>query len=153
MSVVVKESAKRGGPLKTNGEDMEDVLSTGRKRAAKAAPIEEGYVCEWAKRKFAGGGVTPIIGCFGNPATDRHHGPDKSVLNNEVGTNLHRICSTCHNRWHTLNDTYYGERPPNGAPFMPIDRECLDHDPGTLATDKEIFNNEMMWKKNDRASV
>ena len=95
---IVTAQAKRGGPLKTSGEDMADVLSTGRKRAAIAAPIEVGSKCEWAGLKFAGGGVHPIIGCVGNTATDRHHGPDKSVLNNEVGINLHRICSKCHNR-------------------------------------------------------
>jgi hypothetical protein len=143
--VTASESAKRGGPLKTNGEEMADVLSTGRKRAVIAAPIDEHTICEWAGLKRSGGGVYPIVGCVGSPATDRHHGPDKSVLNNEVGINLHRICSKCHNRWHTLNDPEYGERPPYGAPFLPVDKECLPHDPDTKATNEEIFQYEMSW--------
>lgn len=128
-----------------DAEAMRDVLSTGRKRAAIAAPIQPDTVCEWAKRKNAGGGVKPIVGCMGNKATDRHHGPDKSVLNNELGSNLHRICATCHNRWHTLNDPEYGERPEAGAPFLPLTGQCLPHDPEQLATDQEIFQNELYW--------
>ena len=92
VSVGESEEVRRGAPEK-EGTSMKDVLSTGRKRAADAAPIEGGLVCEWAMLKEAGGGIEPIQGCPGNPATDRHHGPDKSVLNNTVGVNLHRICS------------------------------------------------------------
>lgn len=136
---------KRGGPVKESGEDMADVLSTGRKRAAIAAPITEGMICEWAGLKLAGGGVYPLVGCMGNLATDRHHGPDKSVLNNAVGTNLHRICATCHNRWHTRNDIEYGERPPNGEPFIPVGKEMLLHDSETKATGEDIARNELYW--------
>jgi len=53
--------------------------------AAKAAPIKPGSVCEWAWLLQAGGGVVPIMGCPGRPASDRHHGPDKNTLNNNVG--------------------------------------------------------------------
>ena len=118
----VEEIREKVGNIKV-GEEMKDPTSTGRKRAAEAAPITVGMVCEWKQLKEAGGGPEPIKGCPGNPATDRHHGPDKSVLNNEVGINLHRICSTCHNRWHTANDKYYGkskdDRPANGAEWLP----------------------------------
>jgi len=48
----------------------------------------------------------------------RHHGPDKNTLNNEKG-NVHRICHSCHNRWHTLNDEDYiwGNIYPLHAPM------------------------------------
>ena len=109
-----------GRPPKESGEDMSDVLSTGRKRAVAAAPITKGMVCEWSRLEKAGGGVEPIAGCPGFPAADVHHGPDKSVLNNEVGVNLHRVCHKCHHRWHEANDKYYeGERPPNGEAWIP----------------------------------
>jgi hypothetical protein len=133
------------GPIKDN-DAVTDVESTGRKRAAVAYPIEPGStICEWAKLKFAGGGVNPIIGCNGNFATNRHHGPDKSTLNNERG-NVHRICPTCHNRWHTVNDEHYGDRPPNGNPFLPLTGSCKGHDGETQASVEEIFNNEMSWR-------
>jgi hypothetical protein len=101
----------RGGPLKSN-KDLKDVLSTGRKRAAVLFPIDPEAACEWRGLKNAGGGINPIVGCVQGKSTNRHHGPDKSVLNNTQG-NVHRICSTCHNRWHAKNDELYGDRPPN----------------------------------------
>lgn len=122
-----------------------DVQSTGRKRAALAYPIEEGMICEWSNLKFAGGGVDPIVGCRENPARDRHHGPDKNTLNNTEG-NVHRICSNCHGRWHTLNDEFYGERPPGTEPFIPLEpHKWTDHDPETKATNQEYLENEIMW--------
>ena len=145
LASVTVESSQRGGPIK-EAENMKDPISTGRKRAAIAKPIEEGMVCEWAGLKFAGGGVEPIIGCNGNIATNIHHGPDKDVLNNDVDTNLHRVCPNCHNRWHTLNDPYYGIRPTPGTPFLPlIPFICKPHDSDTKADLKEIFENEMYW--------
>jgi hypothetical protein len=122
----------RGGPTKSD-EEVTDPKSTGRKRAAVLYPIEEGMVCEWSKLKFAGGGKHPIIGCLGRPASDRHHGPNKDTLRNELG-NVHRICDYCHNRWHAANDPDYD---PEG-PFTP-------HDPNTLATLEEIADNEIYW--------
>lgn len=102
---------KRGGPRKED-ELVTDPKSTGRKRAAVLLPLKDEhgnpYDCAWTGLKFAGGGEYPIIGCLGNPATNRHHGPDKDTLNNdEVGRNLHRICTYCHNRWHGKNDNGY----------------------------------------------
>src|SRR5690606_19815102 len=106
--------------------EISDPLSTGRKRAAMLLPIMTGMVCEWAGLKWAGGGVQPIVGCRGNTLAEfksnadrpegidsrgeRHHGPDKAVLNNAVGRNLHAICSECHPRWHELNDPSYGTK-------------------------------------------
>lgn len=84
-----------GGRMLKEGENMRDVESTGRKRAAQAAPINALMPCEWQGLKSAGGGVFPIIGCRDSTQVDRHHGPDKGTLNNAVGTNLHRICKTC----------------------------------------------------------
>src|SRR5690606_34666932 len=126
-TIIIGEGNKRGGPVKENSE-ITDVLSTGRKRAAVLFPIDPESPCEWRGLKFAGGGVSPIVGCVYGKQTNRHHGPDKSVLNNESG-NVHRICATCHNRWHAANDEHYGDRPPAGAPFLPRLEECLPHDP------------------------
>ena len=139
------------GPLKI-GIEMRDVLSTGRKRAANAFPLpgpgEPPMDCEWKGLRNAGGGVKPIVGCFSGNATDRHHGPDKSTLNNEPG-NVHRICSTCHNRWHARNDPHYGKRPDAGLPFVPVGGlECLDHDPLTEATTEEIVKAGIEWQSN-----
>lgn len=140
----VNEPAQRGGPVKA-AEDMADPISTGRKRAAVAKPITEGMVCEWAGLKCAGGGVESIIGCNGNVATNIHHGPDKDVLNND-DSNLHRICANCHNRWHTLNDPFYGVRPTPGTPFIPlVPYSYRPHDTDTKADLKEIFENEIYW--------
>lgn len=132
------------GPYK-DPDEMKDPISTGRKRAAIVKPIEEGMVCEWAHLKFAGGGVEPIVGCNNNKASNIHHGPDKDILNNS-DSNLHRICAFCHNRWHTRNDKYYGERPTPGSPFIPIPPyNNLEHDPDSKATLEEVFKSEMEW--------
>lgn len=132
--------------LKAN-EDIKDVLSTGRKRAALLKPITSDTVCEWSGLKFAGGGVEPIIGCLGNKATDRHHGPDKNTLNNELD-NLHVLCSTCHNRWHANNNKHYGLRPEAGQPFLPLEGQpCKEHNSDTKATPEEIFLSEVKWQQ------
>jgi hypothetical protein len=142
--VFAESDTTRRGPVK-NAEDMKDPISTGRKRAAIAKPILEGMVCEWAYLKFAGGGVEPIIGCNNNKASHIHHGPDKDVLNND-DSNLHRICAFCHNRWHSKNDQFYGERPIPGSPFVPLPPfNNLEHDPNTKATVEEVFRSEMKW--------
>lgn len=130
-------------------EHVTDIKSTGRKRAARQYPIEEGMICEWAKLRYAGGGVKPIIGCPGNPAVARHHGPDKDTLNNEFG-NVHRICVHCHNRFHAENDQYYGERSEvGGVPFLPLPQYDLKpHDRETQATVEEIAENEVYYLRN-----
>jgi hypothetical protein len=124
--------------------DYKDPVSTGRKRAAEMYPISPGMVCEWAGLKNAGGGVVPIVGCLGRPASDRHHGPDKNTMNNAAG-NLHRICDYCHNTWHALNDPHYGERPVHTMPFIPNGTLGIDwfaHDADTKATTAEILEAE-----------
>lgn len=140
------EKKQMGRPPK-EGKDMADVAATGRKRASYVAPFEDGMLCEWRGLRFAGGGVKPIVGCAGFPVSHRHHGPDKSVLNNVLFVNLHRICSKCHNRWHALNDMYYGERPPDGVAFVPLDGGGRMHDPHTKATPQEMMENELWWLK------
>jgi len=121
--------------------EYSDPVSTGRKRAKEMYPIHAGMVCEWAGLKFAGGGVIPIVGCVGRPASDRHHGPDKNTMNNAPG-NLHRICDHCHNTWHALNDPHYGERPEHTKPFLPLNGECCAHDAKTRATTAEVIEAE-----------
>lgn len=139
------------GGYKPN-EEIKDQTSTGRKRAAALYPITDGMQCEWAGLKSAGGGVRPIVGCNGTKIYAQkgkgaiHHGPDKSTLNNEPD-NVHRICNHCHNRWHTLNDPEYPQfRPPHGAPFIPLDKEILEHDSVTKATPEEMLMNEVQWQ-------
>lgn len=139
------------------GETMRDVLSTGRHRAAIKIPGElikpgdQQIRCQWEGLRYAGGGIYPIVGCAGNPATDRHHGPDKSVLNNDdnfstIGHNLHAICSWCHNRWHTLNDPTYDEpRPEGGVSWLPTGK-WIPHDPDTKAESAEINQYNAWWQ-------
>jgi hypothetical protein len=128
-----------------NLADYADPISTGRKKAAQVAPIDVGLICEWAGLAKAGGGVVPIVGCIGRPATDRHHGPDKNTMNNALGTNLHRICDHCHNTWHALNDEAYGPRPEHTKPFIPngkLGEDWFSHDAQTKATTAQIVEAE-----------
>ena len=99
---------------------FKDPVSTGRKRAAVMYPLSAGQVCDWAWRKICGGGIEPITGCTGRPATHIHHGPDKSTLNNDRSTNISLICEFCHNRWHAANDKYYiNPRPIDNSEWLP----------------------------------
>lgn len=152
-----------GRPL-LDPREITDVKSTGRKRAAAIMPFLQGQVCGWAHLKHAGGGVIPILGCKGNTIADvkrtedakergadevghRHHGPDKNVLNNTPGINLHGLCTPCHTRWHAINDPFYD---PNGRPdqadmpFLPVEAYYL-HDGQTTFTDKEHEIAEAWW--------
>jgi hypothetical protein len=145
-----------GRPLKPLDE-IKDKTSAGRKRAATIAPIFPGMECEWAGLRNAGGGVQPIVGCRGNLIQekngtdpdyfqgDRHHGPNKSTLENTPGINLHRICAECHHRWHALNDRYYSrERPPADEPWYP-EGDWEKHDGLTEATEEELDASEAYW--------
>ena len=152
-----------GRPL-LDPDEITDIKSTGRKRAAAIMPFLEGRVCDWAGLRHAGGGVIPILGCQGNTITEakktedahekgydevghRHHGPDKNVLNNTPGMNLHGICTPCHTRWHALNDPHYDEkgRPPKATtPFLPVEPYYL-HDGQTPFTDEEWELVEQWW--------
>lgn len=156
-TVIEVEKRGVGRPMAEPGE-ITDIVSTGRKRAAMMYPIFKDMKCEWAGLKYAGGGIEPIIGCAGNiiqPSKgpdkgDRHHGPDKNVINNSP-SNVHRICSTCHNRYHAKNNKYYSQpRPPADQPWLPDETygECKSHDPETKATEEEIEDNERYWKNN-----
>lgn len=90
-----------------NDTQLKDPHSTGRKRAVTlhghADPTQP---CEWQGKANCGGGRFPILGCMSGVQENLHHGPDKNTLNNER-SNIHKICSQCHNRWHTLNDPDY----------------------------------------------
>jgi hypothetical protein len=112
-----------------------DPKSTGRKRAARMYPIHNGMECEWRGLANAGGNKS-IVGCHNGIALHRHHGPNKDTLHNELG-NVHRICTTCHNRWHARNDPDYDW---NG-PWTP-------HDPVTKATDEQMVESELYWVRN-----
>lgn len=107
-------------PVVAEPHELKDILSTGRKRAARMYPIEEGQRCEWAWKKNCGGGIIPIMGCSGRLAEHIHHGPDKSTVNNERD-NISIICSFCHNKWHADNDKFYpGKRPTDESPWLPV---------------------------------
>lgn len=144
--VVIEASEKkeRGGQVKDE-ENVTDLESTGRKRAAKLYPLDREAPCEWQGLLLAGGGAKPIVGCLAGKQTDRHHGPDKNTLNNFVG-NVHRICSTCHNRWHTENDPLYPtERPPGNTQYLPLSGVSAIHDPDTKYTPQQFSENELAW--------
>lgn len=111
---------------------LRDQQSTGRKRAAKAYPLNAEAACEWRMQSNCGGGEHPIVGCHAGLQQARHHGPDKQTLNNDLG-NVHRICHQCHNRWHTLNDDGYIW----GHLYNP-------HDPSECSLE-EIALNEVFW--------
>lgn len=98
-SSIRTRSSKRDASLK-------DQQSTGRKRAARLYPLDREQTCEWKGLTDCGGGPKPILGCFNGKQQARHHGPDKSVSNNEEG-NVHRICHCCHYRWHAVNNALY----------------------------------------------
>lgn len=85
---------------------LKDQQSTGRKRAARMYPLNLEAPCEWQGLANCGGGPHPIVGCRTGLQQARHHGPDKSVSNNDEG-NVHRICHSCHYRWHAANDNDY----------------------------------------------
>jgi hypothetical protein len=147
--VDVKE---RGGQIKDPSK-VKDLESTGRKRAARLYPIpkdgQPGFpmVCEWSGLLSAGGGINPIVGCRNGLAEGIHHGPDKNTLNN-FAVNVHRICDSCHNRWHTLNDRYYmATRPSGDIPYLPLPEagEVRQHDPFTKASDSDFMMNDLMW--------
>lgn len=125
---------------------LRDPVSAGRKRAAVMYAISAGQVCEWAWSKNCGGGIEPIMGCTGRPASNIHHGPDKSTLNNERD-NISVICTFCHNRWHVLNDKYYMEpRPADNSAWIPDkfpDKEIIPLSARVKATKQEILINEM----------
>lgn len=165
--VLVPQKGEKGlvGRPLLDPKDITDVKSTGRKRAAAIMPFLQGQVCMWAGLKHAGGGVVPILGCQGNVIADvkttaearergadevghRHHGPDKNVLNNTPGINLHGVCTPCHNRWHALNDPHYdpdGRPDKADIPFLPVEPYYF-HDSTTTFTEEEWETAEQWWE-------
>jgi len=133
---IVKEQSRANASKEDSA--VTDPESTGRKRAAVLYPIAANMPCDWRGLKAACGGRVPIIGCIEGIAVHRHHGPDKSTLNNDAG-NVHRICHTCHNRWHALNDPLYG--------VVKTLENAIPHDPDTIATPEEQLTNELEWAK------
>ncbi len=99
--------------------NLKDQQSTGRKRAARQYPLDRSAPCEWAGNSNCGGGLYPILGCISGLQQARHHGPDKSVSNNEEG-NVHRICHYCHNRWHSANNAEYDWNDTRVKPHAPV---------------------------------
>lgn len=123
----------KGAPIKDESS-LKDRKSTGRKRAAQLYPIFKGRNCEWQGKKNCGGGLSPIVGCMKGTQTDRHHGPVKDPVRNEPG-NVHRICSSCHNRWHAKNDPIYNEAEYEKLLHKPEDAEPM-----------ELLANEAYWR-------
>lgn len=121
-------------------DKVTDVLSTGRKRAAKlyAHLIDGELPCEWRMKKNVGGGL-PIYGCINGFAQDIHHGPDKNTLNNERH-NIHLICKTCHKRWHITNDPVYDRDK-----YILTSHEPLD------ATREELYDYNLKWLRTPKA--
>lgn len=143
--VVKKEKRGRGRPRKEVGE-FGDQLAAGRKRALREFPIAPGTTCEWAWRKNNGGGIVPVFGCTGRTARHIHHGPDKSVLNNDRSSNISIVCTFCHQLWHARNDKYYEEpRPEDGSAWLPYSERQVIHrlDESERATIEETIEFEL----------
>jgi hypothetical protein len=121
--------------VKRHGNSKDEIgTSAGRKRAAVTYKINEKLPCEWRLQKNCGGGKHPIIGCIAGLQKHIHHGPVKRTDRNER-TNIHLICTNCHNRFHTLCDPDYDEEA----------NELLPHEP-VFATLEECFEDDVKWK-------
>jgi hypothetical protein len=129
-----------GGSYPKSDDQVMDRLSTGRKRAADKYPLNKFMPCEWRGMKNCGGGI-PIIGCENGFQQDRHHGPVKDTLRNELG-NVHRICKKCHKRWHFVNDPVYDEEK----------YDATNHEPEE-ATPQELREFELRWIRTTRSHV
>lgn len=114
--------------------DEEITVSAGRKRAAAQYPIDRDAPCEWRGLANVGGGRVPITGCINGKQQHLQHGPIKATHHNER-TNIHKICATCHNRWHAANDPVYDESAYAKLPHTPHQ-----------ATPEELIQNEINWK-------
>lgn len=157
-------------PSKDDIGALKDPQSTGRKRVARMYPIPVGKMCEWAMLAAAGGGIEPIVGCAGYPATDLHHGPDKNTLNNAktslgIGDeeNVHLICSMCHNAWHGANDPYYPKTSgaakardyvaDQATPFLPLEQymgSFVQHDASTKTDHPRTYTAEEFSRGRER---
>lgn len=117
----------------STAEALRDPLSTGRKRAAELYRVDKEAPCEWQGKSNCGGGRRPIVGCLDGRQRDLHHGPVKNTTRNYEG-NVHRICKSCHNHWHELNDLIYDEKDYSKLPHDPMD-----------ATVEELTANQLAW--------
>lgn len=112
----IGDSTKQVGRPQKPDDQVEDPRSTFRKRAQKVLKqirgVQIGDPCEWKGLTNCGGGRNPIEGCEDGIVKHVHHGPDKDWTKN-VPTNLHGVCHSCHNRWHSANDTDYDPRIPH----------------------------------------
>ncbi len=137
LDVAIKSLAT-GSNLKAD-EQVTDVLSTGRKRAAKLYGhlITGSLPCEWRGLQNCGGGA-PIVGCINGFAQDIHHGPDKFTLNN-ARENIHLICKKCHKHWHFINDPLYSREIYITTKHEPV-----------AATHEELYAAELKWVKTPR---
>lgn len=143
LQEILEKSPGVGRP-RLSDDELSNHVKGGRLRAEREFPIEPNTKCQWAGLSNAGGGVNPIVGCMGSLAKARHHGPDKSTLNNSP-ENVHLLCPVCHNRWHTLNDRYYDEvRPDDGLAYVPLE-PYVPHDPTSKSTPEMQFENEIWW--------
>lgn len=135
-----KISGKMGRP-QLGDDEVTDVLSTGRKRAAKLYGhlMDKTLPCEWRGKKNVGGGI-PIYGCINGFRQDIHHGPDKTTTNNSR-SNVHLICKKCHKRWHMVNDPVYDKDKYILTKHEPVDAEH-----------KELYDNELKWVKTPRGN-
>jgi hypothetical protein len=136
----ITKSLATGSNVKPD-ERVTDVLSTGRKRAAKlyAHLMSPTTPCEWRGKKNCGGGAT-IVGCINGFTQDIHHGPDKFTLNNDRD-NVHLICKKCHKRWHFYNDQLYERDLYRTTKHEPIE-----------ATYEELYSFELQWVKTPRGN-
>ena len=139
QALAIEEEEKKT-PYYKSDDKVTDVLSTGRKRAAKLYGhlIDGEYPCEWRLKKNVGGGI-PISGCINGFAQDIHHGPDKNTLNNERH-NIHLICKTCHKRWHITNDPVYDRDKYINTKHEPLD-----------ATREELYAYNLVWLRTPKA--
>jgi hypothetical protein len=133
--------AKIGAPVKSD-DQVTDVLSTGRKRAAKMYGdlMDKTLPCEWRGKKNVGGGIA-IFGCINGFRQDIHHGPDKTTTNNSRA-NVHLICKKCHKRWHTVNDPVYDRDK-----YLLTKHEPFD------ATHDELYAYELKWQSTPRSHI
>jgi hypothetical protein len=116
--------APRGRPTKEIDE-INDPLSTWRKRAAIEFPVDPTKPCDWRNKSNVGGGKYPIVGCKDGYQKTIHHGPVKIEMgvqfNFNEQRNIHRICQICHHLWHHWNDAPYDAQLYMTLPHTPRD--------------------------------
>lgn len=130
------DGRSRKGRNKKADESLEDPLSTWRKRASLAYPLDPEADCEWKGLADCGGGKYPIVGCANGKQKTLHHGPVKidNTTRYDFNTrtedirNIHLICTRCHALWHYWNDT----------PYTPESYMEMPHKP-RVATPRELI--------------